>query len=553
MEQAAPAAAAEAETRASWIPLLVIALAQLLLVFNLATLKVSVDPIAESLGTSASAVKTAIVMHFLVVAAFIMLAARIAQRFGGRRVFRATAATMGAAMVLMAAARDTGAVMLAQAMAGTATAALIPTSVVMISDNYRGRQQSQALGWLGGMQAIGIVPAFLVAGYLAAAVQWRVTFGLLAVFAAGLCLSTVRLRGADARARIHVDAVGFVLAASAMLLIGIGADRLAYWGVWRARSAAPLDLLNLSPAPIAIVVGILLLHAFIVWTRRCRASGVTPLCAPELLRGARERSALLSMFAIGAIGAGTTFLIPLYIEVVQGRTSLYTAVPLAPFTLASFATAIVVVRFDSRLGARHIARAAFLLVACGLSLLGATIRNDWSDALVVLGLIVTGLGEGALATVLFKLLASTVPKDLAGDVGSVCGSTSFLGSGIGTALAAGLLVGVLGSSVRGHVSESPLISAGLRAQFDLDNASFVSNDQLLRALERANATPEEVGEAVRINTEARLAALKVSFFVLAGIALFAFIPAAGVSDSRRPPCTARHRRTASGRRRSSTA
>src|SRR5690554_364240 len=108
----AAAAEAEAEARASWMPLIVIALAQLLLVFNLATLKVSVDPIADSLDTSASAVKTAIVLHFLVAAAFVMLGARIAQRFGGRRVFRATAATTGAAMVLMAAARDARAVMI---------------------------------------------------------------------------------------------------------------------------------------------------------------------------------------------------------------------------------------------------------------------------------------------------------------------------------------------------------------------------------------------------------------------------------------------------------
>lgn len=553
MAQSVPATAVEADAHASWMPLIVIALAQLLLVFNLATLKVSVDAIADSLGTSPGAVKTALVVHFLVVAAFIMLGARMTRRFGARRVFRATVATMGAAMVLMAFARDVRTMMIAQTIAGIASAALIPTSVVMISDHYRGNQQSQALGWLGGMQAIGIVPAFLVAGYLAFSVQWRVTFALLAVFAAALWLPSVRLRGADTRAAIHIDAVGFVLAASAVLLIGIGADRTAYWGVWRARPTAPLSIFDLSPAPFSIVVGIVLLQAFVVWTRRCRASGVTPLCAPELIGRGRERSALLSMFAIGAIGAGLTFLIPLYIEVVQGRTSLYTAVALVPFTVASFATAIVVVRFDSRLGARRIACAAFLLVACGLALLGATVRNDWGDGMVVLGLIVSGLGEGALAAVLFKLLASTVPKDLAGDVGSVCGSTSFLGSGVGTALAAGLLVGVLGSSMQSRASENPLISAELRAQFDLDNASFISNDRLLRALERTNATPDEISEAVRINTEARLEALKVAFFVLAGLALLAFIPAAGVSDARRPPYTARPRRTASGRRHSSTA
>ena len=464
MTQAVPAAAVEeAEARASWMPLIVITLAQLLLVFNLATLKVTVDAIAEGLGTSPSAVKTAIVLRFLVVAAFIMLGARMTQRFGGRRVFRATVAAMGVAMALMAFARAAGAMTLAQTIAGVASAALIPTSVMLISDHYRGSQQSQALGWLGGVQAIGIVPAFLVAGYLAVSVQWRMTFALLAVFAAGLWFSSARLRGTDIRATIHIDAVGVVLAASAMLLIGIGADKIVQWGVWRARSAAPLQLFDLSPAPIAILAGILLLRVFFVWTRRCRAKGVVPLLPPEVLGTGRERSALLSMFAIGAIGAGLTFLLPLYIEVVQGRTSFYTAVALVPFTLASFVTAIVVVRLDSRIGPRRIAQIAFLLVAGGLTLLGVTVHNDWSDAMVVLGLIVTGLGEGALATVLFKLLASTVPQDAAADVGSVCGCTSFLGSGVGTALAAGLLVGVLGSSVQRHVSENSVISADVRA------------------------------------------------------------------------------------------
>src|SRR5690606_4655027 len=114
-----------------------------------------------------------------------------------------------------------------------------------ISSTYSGRQQSQALGWLGGMQAIGIVPAFLIAGYLTVAAQWRVTFALLAVLAVGLCLSSVRLGGAGATARVHIDAVGVVLVASAMLSIGIGADRLVYWGPWRARSAAPLRLFEL--------------------------------------------------------------------------------------------------------------------------------------------------------------------------------------------------------------------------------------------------------------------------------------------------------------------
>lgn len=53
---------------------------------------------------------------------------------------------------------------------------------------------------------------------------------------------------------------------------------------------------------------------------------------------------------------------------------------------------------------------------------------------------------------------------------------------------------------------------------------FVSNDRLLAALATTAATDEQTNEAVRINTEARLVALKISFFALSGLALLAFFP-----------------------------
>lgn len=512
--------------------MIVVALAQLLLVFNVTTLKVSVDVIADGLGLTASAVKTTIIVYSLAVAGFVMLGARIGERVGARRVFRATLAVLGAAMALTAVSRTATEMLAAQVIAGAASAALIPTLVVMIADHYRGAQRSTALGWLGATQAIGLVPAVLIAGYLATTIEWRLTFALLALYTAALYVVSGRLRSTPSRSRREIDAIGVVLAASAVLLIGLGMDRLSYWGLWHARPGAPWSIAGLSPSPFMLMAGLGLLYAFASWSRKCRQFGRTPLIAPELIAGSQALSVLLAMFAIGLIGAGLTFLIPLYVEVVQGRTTLYTAFVLLPLTLASFTAAIVVVRLNAHLGARVIARHALVVLAAGLALLGTTIRNDWNDAMVVLGLMLTGFGEGALATLLFKLLSTTVPRHLAGDVGCACCSTSFLGAGVGTALAATLLIGLLGSSVQRYVAENPLIPAELQAQLDLDNVAFVSNDRLLSALERAGATPEQVEEAVRVNTEARLFALRVSFHAFAGLALLALLTTRGVADTR---------------------
>ena len=65
-------------------------------------------------------------------------------------------------------------------------------------------------------------------------------------------------------------------------------------------------------------------------------------------------------------------------------------------------------------------------------------------------------------------------------------------------------------------------------QVNLDNVNFISNDQLLEVMGNTTATSDQVAEAVRINEEARLLALKDSFLILAAVALLAIIPALGL-------------------------
>jgi hypothetical protein len=73
-----------------------------------------------------------------------------------------------------------------------------------------------------------------------------------------------------------------------------------------------------------------------------------------------------------------------------------------------------------------------------------------------------------------------------------------------------------------NIVDNPVIPPELKAQVDLDNINFVSNDRLLEVMQRTTATPAQVAEATRINTEARPQALKI---VTAGLALLALFPA----------------------------
>jgi MFS family permease len=511
--------------RVSWTPLIVIATGQMLLVFNVTALKVSIAAIIDTFEASASKVKTAIVVYSLVVAALILLGSRLRERFGARKVFQATLLLFAAAMALMATCQGPLAMIVAQALAGAGSAAMVPTLVVMVANHYSGERRGLALGWLAATQAIGIVPSLLIAGLLAERLGWRYTFAMLALAALGSWLLCRFLRPDPPESSVGVDKVGLALASVAIFLIGLGCNNLLEWGPWRATVHAPIQFMSLSPAPVAIVSGVLLVKGFFVWSHWFESSGGTPLIALDVFRSEAERSVLTSIFLIGLLGAAVTYIIPLYIEIVQGRSSLHTAVAVIPFALGSFAAAILVVPLGMRIHPARIARYAFLTMAAGAGMLGATIQNDWSDSAVIASMVAAGLAEGALATLLFRLLAS---RKKASDVGTLCGTTDYLAAGIGTSLASALVIGLLASSVQREFLTNPLVADELRSQIDLNRATFVSNDRLRTTLARRGVSPAQLDKAVRINTDARLHALKVCFFVLSGLALIALIPSAAL-------------------------
>jgi MFS family permease len=416
----------------------------------------------------------------------------------------------------------------AQAVAGAASALLIPALVVLIAANYRGRQQAQALGWLGASEAMGGVVAFLVAGSLGTWIGWRYPFALLAALAAGVFVLGKRLDPIESQSNLRIDWVGFALVALAIPLISVGFNSINSWGVLLAGPTASFGVLGLSPAPVMIVVGIVLGQAFFAWSRRRRAAQKTPLVAPQVIVRPQQRSAVFTMFMIVMLGSAVSFLIPLYIVIVQGRSSPETALAIIPYSLSIFVAAVLVSRLLDRLSSRLIARSSFVMVAAALASLGVVVSNEWETFMVIFGLIVLGLGQGALVTTVFNVLAAASPEELAGDVASLRGTTNNLAGTVGTAIAGALLIGVLSVSVTRDLVDNPLIPKDLKSQVHLDDITFVSNDHLLQVLEETKAAPQQVTEAVRINTEGRSRALRICFLALTGLALVAIFPAGGL-------------------------
>jgi MFS family permease len=511
--------------------MIIIALAQIQMGFNVSALPVSIGGIVEDFDTSPSSVSTALVVYSLAVAGFVMLGAKVGKLIGARLAFQIGVILHGLAMVGMTVSSSAGMMIQMQGIAGLAAAILVPSLVVLIATHYTGGQQAQSLGLLGASQAIAGVLAFLVIGVLGTMFSWRYGFALIVLIAVIVFLLSFRLQPVERYREVKIDWVGAALAALAIILISLGFNNLKTWGMLLATPEAPVSPLGMSPSLIMIVVGVVVGQGFFAWSHRRQARGKSPLLALEVLDSPQERAATYCLFIIAALGPAINFLIPLYIQIVQGLSSLETAVAVIPYSLAIFAATALVVRLFDRWSPRQIGRLGFIVVAVGLAMLAFTIWNDWGTPLVILSLVVIGLGEGALLTLVFNVLVSASPKKLAGDVGALRGTTNNLATGLGTAFASVLSVTLLSLIVVNSLVNNPDIPYSvIEEQVDLDNIDFVSNEQLDDVLSETDLTPVQEAAAVDINVVARLQALKISFLVLASIALLAIIPAGGLPD-----------------------
>jgi MFS family permease len=468
--------------------MVIIVLAQIQMSFNVNALPVSVGPIAKDLGTPATSVATALVVYSLVVAATVMVGAKLGRMIGARLVFQASVILHAVAMGMMTFSTDTRTMNNAQALAGIAAAALVPTLVVLIAANYEGRQLAQALGILAGAGPVAGALAFFIAGFLGTTFGWRYSFGMLMFLAAAVLILSFQFRPVPRQRGIRIDMTGAVLAAAAIAMISFGFNNLNTWGLVLAKPKAPFSLLGLSPAPFMVVLGVVLGQAFFAWSHRRIAERKIPLLALEVLDTPEERATLYAFFVIGALGPAISFLIPLYIQIIQDRSTLFTAVAVVPYTAAIAASAILVVRLYDFLTIRSIGVIAFILVGAALTLLAFTIHNEWGTPTVIGGLIVAGLGEGALLTLLFNVLVALSPKELAGDVGALRGVANNLSTALGTAFASVVAVALLSVYVTTILNRST-IPESLKSEVDLDQVNFVTNTHLEEVLAKRAPPP----------------------------------------------------------------
>src|ERR1700744_2757940 len=117
------------EVKASWVPMIAIALGQMIMSFNVASLPVALGGMVKSFAVPPTTIATGIVAYSMLVAGFVMLGAKLVQRYGAPRVFRTAVLLFCAAQTLMTFSPAASTMIAAQALSGTAGAVIVPSLV----------------------------------------------------------------------------------------------------------------------------------------------------------------------------------------------------------------------------------------------------------------------------------------------------------------------------------------------------------------------------------------------------------------------------------------
>ncbi len=208
----------------NWLPITIVAMAQILVIANISTVNVSIGAMVETFNTPATTIQSAIVVYSLVTVAFMILGGKLGALWGSRLVFQGALAIFGLALALVAISWSSTILLAGEALAGLGSAAMVPAFVALIAANYQGKQQATAIGLLGAAAGIGGALALLVAGFVGTLLGWRVPFWILVGLVVLILALSLRLKAPARQPGVVIDSVGVLLSAAGIVLFTIGVN-----------------------------------------------------------------------------------------------------------------------------------------------------------------------------------------------------------------------------------------------------------------------------------------------------------------------------------------
>jgi MFS family permease len=515
-----------------WLPLIILASAQFVMVLDSSVMNVSISQIVADLDTTVTGVQSAITMYTLVMAAFMLVGAKLGDIWGRDRTFGLGLAVYGTGSAITSISPNLATLLFGWSLIeGLGAVLVIPAIAALTAANYEGKDRAFAYGMIGGAAGAAIAAGPLIGGWVTTNLSWRYVFvGEVVVVIAILIVHRLMKRAPKPEHAPKLDFGGAALSAVALGLIVFGILKSSTWG-WIYPIDAPtvagheITPFGFSVVPFLIVGGFVFLGGFLAWEERRERRGESTLLDRALLKIDALRGGLSSLCGQQLILMGTFFVLPVYLQVVLGFDAFETGKRLFPMSISMLAAALMGPRLAARFAPRAVVQVGLAAMAIAALVLVGTIDVTLNGTAFALSLVFFGVGAGLLMSQLGNVIMSSAPPEQTNEAGGLQGTAQNLGASLGTALIGSVLLLGLLNGFNNRIEQNPGLSERVKTQIAAATESgiaIVTTEQAHQALLDAGATPAEADAVTADYGNAQLDALKTSMLAVAFLAVISF-------------------------------
>jgi MFS family permease len=197
-------------------------------------------------------------------------------------------------------------------------------------------------------------------------------------------------------------------------------------------------------------LGAAFLLGFLFYIRSRERAGKEPLLSTGLFRNRTCNLALVTQNIQWLLLMGTSFVVSVYLQTVRGYSAIRTGVIFTAATVGILVSSVAAGRLARRYPQKSLIVAGFVVTLVGIVLLIFLVRATDNVLAFVPGLLLIGLGLGAMLTPSVNVVQSSFPEELQGEISGLSRSVSNLGSSFGTAIAGTILVSVVATGGRAY-------------------------------------------------------------------------------------------------------
>jgi EmrB/QacA subfamily drug resistance transporter len=423
-----------------WWVLAAVCAGVMMLLLDVTIVNVALPSIERDFSATLADLQWVISGYALALAAFMLTAGSLADRYGRRRLFAAGLVLFTVASTLCGLSTGPIFLVVARAVQGVGGAIMFATSLALLADAFRGKDRAVAFGVFGAVTGAAVAVGPVLGGLITSGLSWRwIFFVNIPVGAVALLITALRVPESKDAHAAPLDIAGFVSFSAALVALVFGLIRSTDVGWGSAQVVGSL-----------IAGGVLLGLFGVIEYRTPR-----PMFDLSLLKVPTFVGGLLAAFGISAsLFSLLTYLI-IYMQNILGFSAVGAGLRFLPLTGAIFVTAGIAGRLSGHAPRRVLIGAGFVLIAAGLfAMRGVTVTSSWTH--LVVGMVLAGVGAGLVNVPLVSTAVGVVHPSRAGMASGINNTLRQAGVAAGVAVLGTIFAAQIRASVNAHLSATPL-------------------------------------------------------------------------------------------------